>query len=512
MPPPVNSPGDSPAPRLWNPRLLRDEFVAVRHEPIDPARPELGTQPPPSPENWNWKGRLRPGGLVVIVGDTASGKTTLLCDWMSRITNGLPFPGDPEHFRREPGEVLLFNGADSFVDTIQPRLAVSRADLGRVSLVTPALQAWSGKPSEIPAQWETLAPAAYETRDCRSGLHRKSGQQWLANFLKNRTQVQMVVIDHLSHHLQADSERKLSQVIIELTQIARETNVVIVLSQRPNAYRNGLGPSEFLKSGELIDSARSIWRVVRPKDETVEARSLQCLKLSQYPALPDAETPWGLFWGPRQELQWVPGAAPKYSHSKLAHNERLLDHAIFCLRNHLKRAGGVAEFHTLWLAAKALKIPQSIFMQALLMPEFDIDYEPVGTDELIQVIGFPEDMDRRRADPNPPALKIKCPPGAAESTAEPDPSQLALAGLLKCNEVLHEPPAPPPRSSPNFRNTVPGDKPPAPPQAPQHPPANPAPHVSLRKPSYEERVDDAFTSVEESLAQLRLGTPPGWLA
>ncbi|MFN9196964.1 MAG: ATP-binding protein [Planctomycetaceae bacterium] len=509
MAPAVNSPSDPSIPRLWNPRLARDEFIPVRHQLIDPARPELGSRPPPSPENWIWKGRIRPGDLVVIVGDTASGKTTLLCDWMARITNGLPFPGDPEHFRREPGEVLLFNGADSFVDTIQPRLAVSRADLGRVQLVTPALQAWSGKPTEIPARWETLDPAAYETRDCRSGLHRKSGQKWLANFLKNRTQVQMVVIDHLSHHLQADSERKLSAVIVELTQIARETNVVIVLSQRPNAYRNGLGPDEFLKSGELIDSARSIWRVVRPTDETVEARSLQCLKLSQHPRLPEAETPWGLFCGPRQELEWVPGAAAKHSHSKLAHEERGLFHTDKFLRHHLERAGGVAEFHSLLLAAKALKITTSWFMQTILMPEFEVDYEPVGEDELIQIIGFPEAIARRRDDPNPPPLKIKCPPGAAESTAGPDPVVAATDQWVK-DVCSREDPVP--RHAPGFLSTYPGDRPQPAEGASVKPAVHPAPHINLHRPSREERVEDGFTQMEELQAQRLWGTPSGWKA
>ena len=509
MAPAVNSPSDPSVPRLWNPRLARDEFIPVRHQLIDPARPELGSRPPPSPENWIWKGRIRPGDLVVIVGDTASGKTTLLCDWMARITNGLPFPGDPEHFRREPGEVLLFNGADSFVDTIQPRLAVSRADLGRVQLVTPALQAWSGKPTEIPARWETLDPAAYETRDCRSGLHRKSGQKWLANFLKNRTQVQMVVIDHLSHHLQADAERKLAAAIVELTHIARETNVVIVLSQRPNAYRNGLGPDEFLKSGELIDSARSIWRVVRPTDETVEARSLQCLKLSQHPRLPDAETPWGLYWGPRQELEWVPGAAAKHSHSKLAHLERGLFHTDKFLRQHLERAGGVAEFHTLLLAAKALKISTSWFMQTILSPDFEVDYEPVGTDELIQIIGFPDAIARRREDPNPPALKIKCPPGAAESTAGPDPVTAAVQETL---DAIRSPEDPKPRHSGRFPSVYPGDRPKPEEGASAKPEREPAPHLNVRRPTREERIEAGFCQIEEAELQQQLGTPSGWVS
>ena len=198
---------------LWNPRTPSDAPCVVRMQPVDPARPELGSQPVPSPENWIWNGRIRPGDLVAVVGDQASGKTTLLCDWMARISTGAPFPGDPEHFRREPGEVLLFNADDAYADTIQSRIRLSGGDLGRVSLVTPDLQTWSGKPSELPAGWQSFDPSAYNPHDRRSDLHLRRSQKWLASFLRNRPKIQMVVIDHLWNHMRADMERYFTPTI-----------------------------------------------------------------------------------------------------------------------------------------------------------------------------------------------------------------------------------------------------------------------------------------------------------
>ncbi|MFN7769571.1 MAG: AAA family ATPase [Planctomycetaceae bacterium] len=127
-----------PSPPLWNPRDCSEMAVVVRREPIDPARPELGSRPVPSPENWIRNGRIRPGDLVAVVGEAASGKTTVLCDWMARISTGDPFPGDPEHFRREPGEVLLFNSGDTYADTLQARLL-----LGGPPWVHPLIEATS---------------------------------------------------------------------------------------------------------------------------------------------------------------------------------------------------------------------------------------------------------------------------------------------------------------------------------------------------------------------------------
>jgi hypothetical protein len=453
---------------------------------------------------------MRAGDLVAVVGEQASGKTTLLCDWMARISTGAPFPGDPAHFRREPGEVLLFNSGDSFADTIQPRLLLGGGDLGRISLVTRDLQTWSGKPSELPAGWQSFDPSAYNSSDRRSELHRKGPQKWLANFLKNRPRIQMVVIDHVWHHMRADMERYFTPTIAELTHIARESNVVIVLSMHPNAYRNDVGPAEFLKSRELLGSARSIWRTVRPTDLSIEARSLQCLKLSQFPNIPGAEDPWGLFWGPRGELEWVPGAAPRYSHTKKAKEERWMWHAMKFLRQHLGRAGGVAEFHTLLLAARNLKIPQTWFMQAILTPEFEIDYEPVGEDELIQVIGTPQAMAQRRADPNPPALKINCPPGAAESTDD-DPDFIESIKNLRAAEK--RPPDPTPHYGAGLPGTFPGDKP-APAEGAQHepPPAEPKPNINLRQATRGEVVEAGYTRAEGATAQRYLNTPPGWVA
>ena len=498
-----------PSPPLWNPRNCSDLASVVRRELIDPARPELGSRPVPSPENWIWNGRIRPGDLVAVVGEAASGKTTVLCDWMARISTGDPFPGDPEHFRREPGEVLLFNSGDTCTDTLQARLLLGGGDLGRVSLFTSDLTAWSGKPSEMPASWQTFDPSACNPQDRRAELHRKGIQKWLGSFLKNRPRIQMVVIDHVWHHMRADTERYFTPTIIELTHIARENNVVIVVSMHPNAYRNDLGPAEFLKSKELISSARSIWHTVRPTDASVQARSLQCLKLSQFPNIPGAEDPWGLFWGPRGKLEWVPGAAPRYSRSKRAREERWMWLATNFLREHLDRAGGVAEFHTLRLAARNLKIPQTWFMQAILSPEFDIDYEPYGTDELIQIIGTPATIAQRRTDPNPPALKINCPPGAADST-EYDPNlTTAIADLCAAE---HAPPDPLPRYTTNLRGSFPGDStPPAAASPHDQRTAGLSPHINLRRPTDTERVVAGHENLESATAGHLLGTPPGWI-
>ena len=505
--------------------------VVVRQQLIDPEHPELGSREVPSPGDWLWQGRIRTGDFVVVVGDRASGKTTLLCDWMARVTSGQPFPGDPPSMTREPGEVLLFNGFDKFTETIQTRVRKSGGDPGRVSLVTRDLQKWSGVPGEIPEDWRSFDNSTYNSKDCRAELHLKKSLEWLRTFLRNRPKTQMVVIDNAWQHIRADSERRLAPTIYELAHIARENEVTLVLSQTPNAYRQGTGAAEFIKSDSILDAARSIWRTMTPGDPSVPARNVQCLKLSQTPTIPKAGQPWSIFLGPGEVLQWKPGAGPLYSNTKRAQDDRMLGNSLRYIRNFVRRVGGVIEYNTLRIATKKAGIPQKWFMQSILLPVFEIDYEPYGEDELIQIIGFPEALEKRRNAPHPKPLKISNPPGGAASTADELPYHKQLANWINASNA---PPDPMPACSTPFPNpydpgqwakqqqsaTEPANAGAGPEQAlpadtadsPKPPPKSRAPRetINLRKESWEEREDRRYSELIDAFCQSHLGTPAGW--
>ena len=533
----------SPASRRPDP----ERPVVVPRELIDPEHPELGTRDLPSPEDWLWKGRIRTGDFVVVVGDRASGKTTLLCDWMARVTSGQPFPGDPPSMTREPGEVLLFNGLDKFTETIQSRVRKSGGDPGRISLVTRDLQMWSGIPGEMPEGWMSFDKSTYNANDCRAELHQKKTLDWLGSFLRNRPKIQMVVIDNAWQHIKADSERRLLPTISELAHIARENEVTLVLSQHPNAFRQGTGAAEFIKSDCILNAARSIWRTMTPGDASVPARNVQCLKLCQTPTIPNAEQSWSVFLGDQDVLQWMPGAGPLYSNTKRAKDDRQLGNALHYIKNHVHRVGGVIEYNTLRIAAKKAGISQKWFMQVILLPVFDIDYEPYGEDELVQLIGFPADLEKRRNDPHPKPLKISNPPGGAASTSDELPYEKQFANWLKATNAppdplpVHPPDFPdhdaperltkrqragdavtdgeqttadrPGLEEPRLEETSPEQARPGTGPDRRDAPAKSRARretINLRKESWEELEDRRHSELLDAFCQAHLGTPNGW--
>ncbi|MFN6106782.1 MAG: hypothetical protein ACK5EA_20330, partial [Planctomycetaceae bacterium] len=84
----------------------------------------------------------------------------------------------------------------------------------------------------------------------------------------------LVVIDQLKQHLKFDSERVFEELIYELQMLARYTEVTFVLTQRPDAFRNGSGIKQYFKSDSLTSVARSIWRVAAPEDPRLGDRGL----------------------------------------------------------------------------------------------------------------------------------------------------------------------------------------------------------------------------------------------
>ena len=239
---------------------------------------------------------------------------------------------------------------------------------------------------------------------------------------------------------------------------------------------------------------------------------MQCLKVNQEPLLPGSEDPWGLFLREDRRLVWLANAAPQHSRSKKSQEARAIGNTLHFLKDHLEHVGGVAEYNTLRLAAKKLGISTHCFLQAILLPDFDCEYEPLNEDELMRVIGLPEAMARRRADPNPPPLKISNPPGGAKSTDDP-PDE--MAELIKSLRMIEAPGDPPILHRADFPNQFPGDRPPASPaaDAPASEPARSRPPretVNLRREFHAEKVGRLTDQAVDEFLQQHLGTPPGW--
>ena len=89
---------------------------------------------PVHPENhgWVWPGRMRAGDLTVVVGEAGTGKSTLVADWIARVTTGTPFPEWGPEYALPAGDVLLFNARDDFARKVIPGIAAAGGDVDRV--------------------------------------------------------------------------------------------------------------------------------------------------------------------------------------------------------------------------------------------------------------------------------------------------------------------------------------------------------------------------------------------
>jgi putative DNA primase/helicase len=83
--------------------------------------------------DWIWQGWLGRGMLHLIAGVPEAGKTTCALSVAATLSSGERWPDDT---RAKPGNVLLWTGEDSPVQTILPRLAQMGADVNRVWIVT----------------------------------------------------------------------------------------------------------------------------------------------------------------------------------------------------------------------------------------------------------------------------------------------------------------------------------------------------------------------------------------
>ncbi|MFN7805464.1 MAG: AAA family ATPase, partial [Planctomycetaceae bacterium] len=65
-------------------------------------------------QGWLWPDKVRAGDVVVVVGEAGTGKSTLMADWIARVTAGTPFPGCSPEQAAPSGDVLVFNARDDF--------------------------------------------------------------------------------------------------------------------------------------------------------------------------------------------------------------------------------------------------------------------------------------------------------------------------------------------------------------------------------------------------------------
>jgi len=362
-------------------REFPDRIVGRRQAAYAPAQP--------ANEGWLWRDRIRSGDLVVVVGEGASGKSTVMADWIARVTTGTPFPDCEEGEALPPSDVLLFNAAEDFPRSVIPRIEAVGGDVERVFRANDSLLRMQPEDGFHPARysWSNLACP-------RVPLQKEVLRTRLLTYLIHRPSIRLVVIDQANLHLRCPSERQFEEVVVQLLDIARVCEVAMVITMQPDAFRRGEGVARYLQSRSLKENANSIWRVAVPTDPEVPGRVLECLKIS-YGVADSGKQNWHILQRPDQTLEWnrasgtvlAPGK-DLVKHRNLVRVWEFLDQSLFVL-------GGITGWETLAERAARHGIAVPLLREAVTYWNLGTLFEPHG-DDVRELVGWAEQIVAKR--------------------------------------------------------------------------------------------------------------------
>jgi hypothetical protein len=223
----------------------------------------------PEKVSWLWRGRLPAGKLVVVDGDPALGKSTLMLDWAARITTGTPWPdGDIPAI----GNVVLLSAEDGIADTIRPRLDAAGADASRV-VVLDHVPTFDDEGNPGPPRPPSLP-----------------GDLDLIEQIVNEERAAYVAVDVLSAFLsgKVDSYRDqdVRGALMPLARMAERTGACVAVLR--HLAKNGGGNPLYRGGGSIgiIGAARAAMLVAPdPEDET---RRIVAMTKSNLAAIPPA--------------------------------------------------------------------------------------------------------------------------------------------------------------------------------------------------------------------------------
>jgi hypothetical protein len=340
-------------------------------------------------EGWIWPDKVRAGDVVVVVGEAGTGKSTLLADWIARVTAGTPFPGCTPEEAPPSGDVVVFNARDDFARTVIPGIAAAGGDVDRVYRASQGLFELSNETALPIARmfWGNLGnPEIHLGRDKMiSKFYR---------FLRNRPGFRMVVIDQANLHLRGDSERQFQATVEALVQTAQKCEVAIVITMQPDAFRNGEGVAKYLQSRSLKENAHSVWRLAMPTDPEVPGRVLEIVKTCH--GRGDLEKPaWHLTRGGDQQLEWNEAIGTELAPGKDLVKHRQLLRVLEYVDQILMVLGGMAVWKVLAERAANHGIQPRPLREALAYGNLPSLFEPHEGD-VREIVGYPELIDARR--------------------------------------------------------------------------------------------------------------------
>lgn len=201
------------------------------------------------PIEWLWPNRIPLGKLTLIAGVQGLGKSFLVLDIASRISNGQKWPDLPD-IENQPGSVILLSAEDALNDTVVPRLNWAGADLTKI---------------------KALEGVAEVDRSGQRSFDLQRDIRLLSEAVENLGDVRLIVFDPLDSYMGADVNSNqgtdVRRVLGPLAEFAESSGAAVVgvchLNKTPSM--NAL----FRVCGSVAYTAlaRAAWLVAEDPDE-----------------------------------------------------------------------------------------------------------------------------------------------------------------------------------------------------------------------------------------------------
>ncbi|MFG6476384.1 AAA family ATPase [Microbacterium sp. P06] len=178
---------------------------------------------------WLWDEVIPKGTITGVAGTAGIGKSTVVSWIVAGVTRG-SFEGDHSG---QPTSVLIVAGEDDLSRQLAPRLSVAGADMGRVAVVQPVVEAAAGQ------QIDTVMQLSEDLAEIRQALI--------------DTGAKMLILDPILSFVDGNpnSQGDVRRALDPLAALARELNIAVVVVMH---FKKGHGVA-----GEKV-SGSHVWR------------------------------------------------------------------------------------------------------------------------------------------------------------------------------------------------------------------------------------------------------------
>lgn len=210
--------------------------------------------------SWISEGRLARGKVTIFDGDPGLGKSTLMIDWIARITIGMPLPGVVREHGPTKRGVILINGEDDPSDTVLPRLRAAGGDPNRVMLL-----------NEIPVINDEGQATMNGHGLIKTRLFGMPDDIPMLERAVEEMDVGLVVIDPLmsffSPDIKSHSDQDIRSALTPLATMAQRTGCAVIMVRHLN--KSGGTRALYRGGGSIgiVGIARMGLLLARPKDQ-----------------------------------------------------------------------------------------------------------------------------------------------------------------------------------------------------------------------------------------------------